>query len=204
MQTPIKHLIFDMGGVLLQIRWHDEVSRILGRDIPFEEIHALWGNARSTHAFETGQIGFEAFTDAFIEEFNLEIDRAEFQEHFKNIVSDDFPGVNDLLDELKPGFTLSLLSNTNEAHWGMVKERNTFLSRLHHHFISFELGVMKPDVEIYRVMLKTLEAEPHEALFFDDGIKNVEASRASGMEAEQVFGPEDIRQVLIKRGLLNQ
>lgn len=202
MQTPIKHLIFDMGGVLIRIYWHEQVSRILGRDIPFEEVHALWGNARSTHSFETGKIGFEEFTDAFIDEFNLDIDRAEFQEQFKSIVSDDFPGVNELLDELKPRFTLSLLSNTNEAHWNMVKERNTFLPRLHHHFTSLELGVMKPHENIYRIVLKTLDAEPHETLFFDDGIKNVEAARALGMEAEQVFGPEDIRKVLVQRNLL--
>jgi len=201
MQTPIKHIIFDMGGVLVQIRWHEEISRILGRDVPFEEIHALWGNARSTHAFETGQMDFETFSDAFLDEFNPTLDRAEFQQRFKGILGDDFPGVSELLDRLKPHYTLSLLSNTNACHWGMLQERDTFLPKLDHQFTSMELGVMKPDAAIYRAVLDTLNAKPEEALFFDDGIRNVEAARAMGMHSEQVFGPEDMAKVLYNKGL---
>ena len=201
MQTPIKHIIFDMGGVLVRIRWHEEISRLLGRDVPFEEIHALWGNARSTHAFETGQMDFETFTDAFLDEFNPTLDRADFQQRFKGILGDDFPGVLELLDALKPHYTLSLLSNTNACHWGMLLERNTFLPKLDHHFTSMELGVMKPDAAIYRAVMDKLGAQPDEALFFDDGIKNVEAARNLGMWAEQVFGPEDIRRSLAEYGI---
>ncbi|GGX49956.1 HAD family hydrolase [Saccharospirillum salsuginis] len=202
MQTPIKHIIFDMGGVLVQIRWHEEISRILGRDVPFEDIHALWGNARSTHAFETGQMDFETFTDAFLDEFNLTLDRTDFQQRFKGILGDDFPGVLELLDALKPQYTLSLLSNTNACHWGMLVDRNTFLPKLDHHFTSMELGVMKPDAAIYRAVLDTLETEPEETLFFDDGIRNVEAARALGMQSEQVFGPGDMSKVLKHKSLM--
>lgn len=202
MQTPIKHIVFDMGGVLVQIRWHEEVSRLLGRDIPFGEIHALWGNAHSTHAFETGQMDFEAFTDAFMNEFNLTLDRTEFQQRFKGILGDDFPGVLDLLDTLKPHYSLSLLSNTNACHWRMLQERNTFLPKLDHHFTSLELGVMKPDAAIYQAVLNSLEADPGEVLFFDDGMKNVDAARTLGMHAEQVFGPEDMTSALMHRNLL--
>lgn len=199
--TPIKHLIFDMGGVLVRIRWHQQVSRILQRDVPFEEIHALWGNSASTHAFETGRMDFEQFTDAFLEEFKPPLDRAAFQQAFRDIVGDDFPGVTELLAGLRDRFTLSLLSNTNACHWEMMRRRNSFLPELQHHFTSLELGVMKPDPAMYRKVLGALGARPEAVLFFDDGIRNVEAARQLGMEAEQVFGPEDIQRVLTERAL---
>lgn len=194
--TPIKHLVFDMGGVLVRIHWHQEVSRILQKDVPFEQIHALWGNAYSTHAFETGQLDFESFTDAFIEEFKLTLDRDTFQATFRNILDDDFPDITDLLHSLRERYTLSLLSNTNPCHWQMLVDRNTFLPLIEHHFTSMTLGVMKPDPAIYEAVQTALEAEPDTILFFDDGLKNVEAARALGWHAEQVFGPEDIRQQL--------
>lgn len=202
MASSIKHLIFDMGGVLVRIRWHQQVSRILQRDVPFEEIHALWGQSRSTHEFETGQLDFDGFTDAFLTEFQPPVSRSEFQQLFRDIVDDDFPGAVELLDELRGHYTLSLLSNTNPCHWDIVRERNTFLPLLHHHFTSLDLGVMKPDPAIYQAVLNRLNAMPEETLFFDDGVKNVAAARELGMEAEEVNGPEDIRRILKEKRLL--
>lgn len=201
MPQPIKHLIFDMGGVLVRIHWHQQVSYILQRDVPFEEIHALWGEARSTYEFETGQLDFEKFTEAFMAEFNPLVSRDDFQQAFRDIVADDFPGITELLKGLREHYTLSLLSNTNPCHWDILRRRNSFLPQFHHHFVSMELGVMKPDAAIYQRMLTELNAEPRETLFFDDGIGNVEAARELGLEAEQVFGPEGIQRVLARRGL---
>jgi putative hydrolase of the HAD superfamily len=200
--TGIKHLVFDMGGVLVRIHWHQEVSRMLQQDVPFEKIHALWGNAYSTHAFETGKLDFEGFTDAFLKEFKPDLTRDAFQDRFRNILDDDFPGTTDLLSSLRERYTLSLLSNTNPCHWEMLKARNTFLPLIEHHFISMALGIMKPEAAIYNVVQTTLNAHPDEILFFDDGLKNVAAARDLGWHAEQVFGPDDIREQLIRYRLL--
>lgn len=200
--TPIRHLVFDMGGVLVRIHWHQAVSRILQQDVPFEQIHALWGNAYSTHAFETGELDFEEFTDAFLKEFKPDLTREAFQDTFRNILDDDFPGITDLLNSLQERYTLSLLSNTNPCHWEMLKTRNTFLPLIEHHFTSMALGVMKPDAGIYNAVQTRLNAQPGEILFFDDGLTNVAAARDLGWHAEQVFGPDDIRRQLAQYRLL--
>lgn len=203
MTTPIKHLIFDMGGVLIRLQWHQQVTVLLGRDVPFEQIHALWGNARSTHAFETGQLDFDAFTQALIDEFKLKLDAAEVQTRFRAMLDADFDDAVPLLRDLKADgrYTLSLLSNTNPCHLAMVKERNTIWPLLDRPFTSLDFGLMKPDPAIYRAVLDALNAQPEECWFFDDGKHNVEAARALGIHAEQVFGPEDIRRVLKQQGV---
>ncbi len=194
--TPIEHLVFDMGGVLVDINWHGEVSKLLGRDIPFEKIHALWASSPSTHAFEHGHSNFETFTKDFIAEHKLDISELEFQTRFRNILLDDMPGIETLLDQLKSRFTLSLLSNTNECHWQMINERNTFIRHIHNPFTSLQFGLMKPAPEIYKRLIDELGCLPGEILFFDDGLKNVEAAQALGIHAVQVFGTEDIREAL--------
>lgn len=203
MPATIKHLIFDMGGVLVRLQWHQQVTVLLGRDVPFEQIHALWGNARSTHAFETGQLDFDAFTEALIEEFQLKLDRDEVQSRFRAMLDDDFDDSVPLLTELKTDgrYSLSLLSNTNPCHLEMVKARNTIWPLIERPFTSLDFGLMKPDPAIYQAVLTALNAQPEECWFFDDGIHNVEAARALGINAEQVFGPEDIRKVLQEQGV---
>lgn len=197
----IKHLVFDMGGVLLNIHWHQQVSRILGKDIPFEQVHQLWADSKATHAFEIGELDFEQFTAMFIDEFQLDLNREDFQEQFRAIVAEDFPDSVSLLKHLRPHFQLSLLSNTNPCHWAMVKARESFLPLIHNPFTSLDFGVMKPDPTIYRKLLEALDAPPEAVLFFDDGLKNVEAALALGIEAERVYNPEGVKAALVRRGL---
>lgn len=204
MATPIKHLIFDLGGVLVRLQWHQQVTVLLGREVPFEQIHTLWGKARSTHAFETGQLDFEQFTDALIEEFALQLSRDEVQTRFRAMLDADFDDAVPLLQELRADgrYALSLLSNTNPCHLAIVKARNTIWPLLDHPFSSLDFGLMKPDPAIYQAVLEALNAQADECWFFDDGRHNVAAARELGINAEQVFGPEDIRRVLAEQQLL--
>lgn len=201
-RSEIQHLVFDMGGVLVDIDWHGQMSDLLGRDIAFDQIHALWGASDAVHRFETGQSDFDRFTLNFIEEQGLETSPAEFQQAFRAIIIDVFPGVTELLQALKPHFTLSLLSNTNAAHWAQVQSDYDFIPLFDHPFTSLDFGLMKPDPAIYLALLDKLQATPSSVLFFDDGAANVEAARALGIHAERVFNPDDIRQVLIDNKLI--
>ena len=58
--------------------------------------------------------------------------------------------------------------------------------------ISSEVGVMKPDLKIYRLALGQLKVEPAEAVFVDDMPPNVEAARLLGMQAIRFQSPEQI------------
>ncbi|TXR54754.1 HAD family hydrolase [Reinekea thalattae] len=202
LQTEIKHLVFDMGGVLVNIDWHNQVSKILGENIAFDKIHARWANSKAATDFEEGKIDFDTFYAELVAENSLSISKPDFERCFRNILQDDFPGVVELLKQLKPNYQLSLLSNTNAFHWQILKQRNSFLPLLDNPFTSMSFGVMKPDTKIYQALINALQCKPDEILFFDDGLKNVTAARECGIHAEQVFGPEDIKALLPKYSIL--
>ncbi|MGX9417898.1 HAD family hydrolase [Vibrio sp. WJH972] len=201
MKTQIKHLVFDMGGVLVQIDWHGQMSKLLGEDIPFEEMHQRWANSPAATAFEEGEIEFDTFRKQLMDENNLVVTPEEFEHCYRNIVQDDFPGIVEMLEKLKPNYTLSLLSNTNVLHLDMLVKRNSFLPLLDNPFTSIEFGVMKPHVEIYQKLITALNCQPQEILFFDDGDKNVLVARELGLNAERVFGPDDIKATFAKYGI---
>lgn len=199
--TPIKHLVFDMGGVLVQIDWHGQMSKLLGEDIPFEQMHQRWADSEASTAFEENKIDFSTFCEKLIEENGLTISKEQVEVAFRNIVQDDFPDTCEMLEQLRSKYTLSLLSNTNAYHWEMLTKRNTFLPLLHNPFTSLDFGVMKPDPLIYEKLIEKLNCQPEEILFFDDGLMNVEAARKLGINAERVFSPADIKQVLPNYGI---
>lgn len=68
---------------------------------------------------------------------------------------------------------------------------------------SCELGVVKPNPEIYRVCLRALACEPQRTLFFDDRLNNVEAARDLGMEAHLFESVEQAR-AIVDKGLVGK
>jgi FMN phosphatase YigB (HAD superfamily) len=119
----ITHIVSDMGGVLIGLEWTQRVGALLDRELPLDDLHHLWVNARSTLNFETGRTDFDEFTTAFIAEFQLDIPPATFQQEFLEIVRDPLPHCVEVLSALRQNYHLSMLSNTNEAHYHKLRQR---------------------------------------------------------------------------------
>jgi putative hydrolase of the HAD superfamily len=74
------------------------------------------------------------------------------------------------------------LSNDLSAWSRKLRQRFGLDAQIAHWFISSDLGVRKPDREIYERMLATLGVEPAQVVFVDDRIKNLDAARQLGIE----------------------
>ncbi len=99
---------------------------------------------------------------------------------------------------------MGCLSNTNALQWnGMISRwplSQLFEDRLR--FLSFELGAVKPDPEIYALVIERLPVPPAHVLFLDDNPLNVEAAHEAGLRAEQAVAVDGARAVLTHYGLL--
>lgn len=191
-KNHITHLVFDMGGVLIRLQWHENVSKILGKEIDSSEIHQLWLKSEATSGFDKGLIDFESFFSGFQHEFGTDLSMLEFEQFFAAMLQEDYPETLPTLSLLGQNYSLALLSNTNPFHWSMIQERNTFLPLFNHVFTSIDLELMKPDPAIYQRVQTALDVDPGCILFFDDNALNVESARASGWNAEVVHGMEDV------------
>ena len=58
-------------------------------------------------------------------------------------------------------------------------------------YLSYQCGVMKPNREIFEMMLRGQQAQPEETLFVDDGQRNVEVAAALGMHTLHPQNNED-------------
>lgn len=94
---------------------------------------------------------------------------------------------------------LVLLSNTHDLHYAHLRARLPVLEKFDAIILSNEVGLMKPDPEIYRRALGNTPAE--RAVFFDDVPEYVEGARAVGLHAHVFTSAEQVPAQLAALGL---
>ncbi|MFI2190273.1 HAD family hydrolase [Streptomyces sioyaensis] len=110
------------------------------------------------------------------------------------------PEVVTLLGELnQAGAALALLSNAPRSH-GQFFRRQPWSALFHHLVFSGEVGVAKPERDVWRVLLQLLRCAPADCLFFDDRRINIDSARAAGIPARHWTGPAEARQAIAEAG----
>jgi len=109
----------------------------------------------------------------------------------------------DLLDRIaRRGTPLGVLSNAPSSLATAVR-RAGWSERFETLVFSADLGVMKPDPDIYRRADERFGRAPSDVVFFDDRPVNVEAARAHGWRAHVWTGAEAATEVLVREGVLD-
>lgn len=185
----IKNLLFDLGGVIMNIRRSDCIAAFqrLGMAHP-EEFLGEYVQAGPFMGIENGSMTSAQFRDALRPYLRRgvadeEIDAA-FTEFLVGIPSSRLDALSRLRSK---GYRIYLLSNTNPIMWnGKIADEFNRDGRLgiDGYFdgvvTSFEVHSMKPDAEIFRTASRNFGIAPEETLFLDDSAKNIEAAEALG------------------------
>jgi putative hydrolase of the HAD superfamily len=100
------------------------------------------------------------------------------------------------VERLKDNHRLVLASNTDQIHFAYSVQHFGVLSHFDQHFLSYEMGLLKPDPEFFLRMLRDLGVSPTDCVFIDDVIENVESARGRGISAVQFQSNEGLQTVL--------
>jgi putative hydrolase of the HAD superfamily len=186
----IPNLIFDLGGVIININF-DLTMQALQAFAP--EQHSLGqgaylGKAPCFYEYETGQLSDEAFLEALAATYRLQASKAELRKAWNALLLDIPAARIELLRHLERSHRLFLLSNTNPLHFKEVEhilEAATGVARLSDLFeqvhLSYEMGLAKPEAEIYQEVLRLNGLKAEESLFIDDSPANIAAAAALGI-----------------------
>jgi putative hydrolase of the HAD superfamily len=195
-------LLFDLGGVLVEFTGLQDIHALLRQPMLVEDVNRLFGASQAIADFEVGLLTPDEFGNAFAAAWPLNCTEAEFLAHYESWTRALLPGAVELLTELAPNYRLAALSNSNILHWTRNDVVIGVQSYFERAFSSHQLGVRKPDPEIFRRALAELEVEPAEVVFFDDNQLNVDAARFLGINAHQVEGIPQVRSRLQELKLL--
>ena len=108
-----------------------------------------------------------------------------------------------ILTELKDqGTPLYALTNWSAETFPHAQSRFGFLEWFRAIVVSGDIGLIKPDADIYELLLATQGLTAAETVFIDDKAENVEAARALGFHGIRFTEPESLRWALGELGLL--
>lgn len=137
--------------------------------------------------FEKGTLSPEALRGELRSRFGLQQSDNELDAVWHEILEAPFSGAEALVARVSQRYRTALLSNTNLLHIERLwPEMEGTFAHMEHLFLSYEMGLRKPDEAIYTQALQKLDIPPDKALFADDMAQNVDAARALGMQAIHV------------------
>jgi len=208
--SKIKNIIFDLGGVLLNINpllSLLELERLSG--IPSDELILKLGSAKIFEKFDTGSLDPAQFGRELCRIMNSETSDAEI-ERIWNLLILDFPWPRvKLLQQLRKNYRVYLLSNTNVMHIRKYTreffENNGFpmADLFDQVFYSCDIGIHKPDEGIYTHVLHSADLLPAETLFIDDSLANIKAAIKLGIAGIQIRDGHEVTEYF-ENGILRE
>lgn len=193
-------LIFDLGNVIVDIDYKRSLE-LIRQELPSSHHHLLedFYKTEFHHNYEKGKIDSLTFRQEVNAYFGQEWED-EHVDFLWNSLLGKIPVERlELVKRVREHYQVGVLSNTNMIHIHAV---NSILWRDHGLqnfdpvfdwvFLSHEMGLSKPQPEIYEKMLTDLGTSPERVVFFDDLAPNVAAAKEIGIQAIQVTGPEII------------
>ena len=186
----IKAIIFDMGGVLVDLDIED-CKAAFKRDLGYDKIDDILDPCHQKGIvgdMEEGVISAEEFRAAVLKDSRPGSTPEQVDDAFMHILVGIPAYKGPLLNRLAQSYDIYILSNNNpivaphmsELFAGVgVDYENLFKKS----FLSFEMKALKPSDAFYKRVLEQIDRPSEDLLFIDDSQKNVEGAIAAGLPA---------------------
>jgi HAD superfamily hydrolase (TIGR01509 family) len=184
----IKNIIFDLGGVILNIDYNKTIEAFKNLGIADFEKH--YAQAQQTTLFddiETGKITPDTFFNKLIGIANIKSTNQELESAWNAMLLDLPIERIELLKKVAKHYNIYLLSNTNEIHYNhYIKYIETefgidFNSLFLKTYYSHKIGFRKPNKNCFDFVLDNNKLVNTKTLFIDDSIQHIEGATNQGI-----------------------
>ena len=194
----IKNLIIDFGGVLIDLDRSRCIENFKKLGLPNVEVMLdLYHQQDFFHNYEKGLISSEDFRNILREKIGKPVTDAQIDDAWNSFLLSIPEYKLDLLLRLRKDYVVYLLSNTNDLHWQWSLQHvfpyKTFRAEdyFEHIYLSYEMKMAKPDVEIFQKVLDDTGINPKETLFIDDSEANCRTAETLGISTYTPKAGED-------------
>lgn len=213
----IKVIIFDFGGVLINLNRQAAVDRLVALGV--HDADALLNNYVQSGLFldlESGTITPEEFCNSLRMDYGLRnVVDSQIKEAFLAFLLDVPEHKLQLLRQLKSSarnaagepVRIVMLSNTNAIHFPYCVKKHfeydgykmkDYFDAL---YLSYEIKLSKPGDEIFLKLLEDEKVKAEECFFLDDGPRNIETAHRLGFQTHLVLPDDDLCQIIKNIGI---
>jgi glucose-1-phosphatase len=200
MPTVIKNIIFDLGGVLLDIDYHRPVREFAA--LGLSGFEAMYSQAAANPLFEqleTGKITNTNFLNTIAALAPQPLTHQQVTEAWNSIILHFRQQSMIFLKELQGKYNIYLLSNTNNIHLEQIEktlQQDIGKQNLDEYFTkawySSKIGLRKPEKDIYEFVLNDGNLNAAETIFIDDSAQNTAAAELVGIKTHLLLPSETI------------
>ena len=202
MAPVTKLIIFDLGNVLIPLRT-ERLIEALRRDSHrhSDELTTLLHGSEWVDPLERGQITLEQFFYQLKERLGLAWEFEQFLPLWNAILSEN-AAVGDLLSRLRGRYQLATITNIDAVHESYILNTWPAFRQIHHWVASCQVGLRKPQPEIYRLALARAGVAASSAVYLDDRADFIEAAGRLGIRGAQVTHPSRVLEHLRELGIV--
>ncbi len=195
-----KNIIFDLGGVLLDIDFQKSIDAF--KNLGIENFEDMFSQVNADALFEkleTGEISETDFYAAIKQRTKLAITDNEIDHAWNSLILHFRTKSIEFLEKISGNYKLYLLSNTNSIHVKCFKKlfiKETGKPLLDAYFTkawySNEVGLRKPGSEIFEFVLQQENLIAAETVFIDDTLSNIQTAKNLGFKTHHLLPTERI------------
>jgi len=206
--APVELVVFDLGNVIVRVS-HAAMAKALAArssDPRFQDPRRVLAMAFDdreglTVGFDEGRLTAGAFHRAVADRLSLSVSFGEFAACW-NTGFEENREVTALVRRLHGRYRLMLLSNTNELHYDHLARRLPVLSLMERQFLSFKLGMRKPDRALYERVVADSGVKPERMVYIDDIPAYTRAAAELGIQAVTFESAEQLQAALRAGGVV--
>lgn len=199
----IDTLLFDLGNVLVEWNPAYLYEKIFtnGEQLQYFLENICTGE---WHTQQDAGRDIQEATEALVQQHpEWEPQIRAFYSRWKEMFRGAIEGSVEILRELKEkGYKLYALSNWNADLFKQTEADFPFLHLFDGIILSGEVKMVKPNIEIYTLLLHQFSIKPEQALFIDDRKDNIKAAQELGIRSILFQSPEGLREALTKLDIL--
>ena len=186
----IKALIFDMGGVLVDLDIED-CKKVFKEKLGYHDIDQIIDACHQKGIYgdlEEGTLSADEFRAIVLAGSRPGSEAAQVDEAMSHILVGIEPSKVQLLKDLSVKYDLYMLSNNNAICLPYSSKmfddagiplKDIFIKC----FFSFEMKALKPSKAFYQAVVQEIGLQPEQMLFIDDSQRNVDGSIEAGLPA---------------------
>lgn len=198
MTSNIKAIVFDFGNVLLEWNPRHVYRRYFPNDEEamerfFQEVRFMEWNAQQ----DKGRTFAEGVADLSKEFPHYSELIQAYHDNWIDSIGASFAGTVEIMKRLKKaGYPLYGLSNWSAETFPYAREKYDFFDLLDDIVISGEVGSIKPEPEIFEIMLRNIGKPANQCLFIDDSLTNIQQAQKMGFATVHFESAEQLENEL--------
>ena len=200
--TDIRHIFFDIGGVLATNGWDREQRKAAVECFGLDAADFQARHEEMVGPLEQGEVTLDEYLDFTILCTRAPVDLAEL----KNLIfAQSKPNQEsiEIAREVAVGCSYWVMTLNNESDELNRYRISTFgLDEIFDAYLSScWLGLRKPTHKFYDRALSIAQARPEQSLFIDDRQQNLTPAAALGMKTILYQSPDQLRTALMEHGI---